>query len=78
MATGKPGNDVSFEFNVAGTLIALRFVVRALVLTHPDKAAMLATLRDLVKHPDSGADTLAAPIQVWVDRILAEQMEDID
>lgn len=71
------GDDLSFEFKLAGSMIAMRFIVRALILTHPDKAALRAALKAIVEHPQSGAETQAAPVQIWIDRILGEQMGDI-
>ena len=61
-----------FQFQVSGTLIALRIVISALMKTHPDPEELLNTIRDILREPGAMDGQLPEAIQSNVDEILSE------
>lgn len=61
-----------FEATASGQIIALRSVLAALVMSHPEPAELQAALRETLQRPGALYGDLPAPIQAHADRVLAD------
>ncbi|GAB2668344.1 hypothetical protein [Arenimonas aestuarii] len=62
----------------AGYVDALRIIIAALIKTHPDKAALIAVIREIQARPSSQAMSHVLARQEGFDRAMAEMMSWAD
>jgi len=65
-------NHDESKVQIEGTLIAMGFVMSALIRTHPSKANLLQALQEILKGEGSLYGELPAEIQIVVDQRLHE------
>lgn len=68
----RPGYDPAFFIQTGGSIIALRCVVAAIMKSHPEPERLLQALREIQALPGARDGEHPDPIQVAVDRIVAE------
>lgn len=61
-----------FHFQTAGTLIALRIIIAAMMKTHPDPETLLSAIQETLQASGSPDGGLLAPIQAAFDERLQE------
>jgi hypothetical protein len=66
------GYKDDFHSQVAGTLIAFRIAINAIMKTHPEPEKLLASIKETVVAAGSPEGNLPAPIQVVFDEVLLE------
>jgi hypothetical protein len=64
--------QVPFEFQTAGQIVALRLVVSALIMAHPEPERLRTALRTVLSQPGALYGTQIAPIQEVVDAVIAD------